>query len=410
MMKRFLTIAFAILFASAAFAQNRIVVSPQAIVVNPLPTFEVDVFFETAGESPTFDVGEAVRLGVQPSEDAYVYLFDIRPNGAVTQILPNQVDEGSEDNFVRGGNTRFFPPRGAGYEYVINPPRGLSKVIAVASKDRLDTQELARFRQGDQFATSDIGQQGFADAFSIVVRPIQQSDWVTDTALYYVGERQQQPQFATLDVQTEPRRAEVFLDGEFIGVTPLNFGARPGRHEVRIELDDYRTVNRSIVLQPGERFRIDVGLERVRRNATVDFRSSPSGADVFLDGSFIGVTPLDDVSVGPGQHEARFTRSGYEDARVTFSVSAGEDTRVNTNLRQTTGSIRVQANVGGAQIFIDGRAAGTVPSGTGQITLDGFESGVHQVTVVAAGYTTYVTDVTVRSGETATVSVRQTRL
>lgn len=408
-MKRFLAITFAMIFASLVFAQNRVVESPQAIVVNPLPTFEVDVFFES-GDSPTYQVGEAVRIGVQPSEDAYIYLFDVRPNGTITQILPNRFDREGENNFVPAGNTRFFPPRGANYQYVIDPPRGMSKVIAVASRQQLDTQQLAQFREGQNFATSDIGEQGFANRFSIVVRPIEQGDWVTDTAIYHVGQRDQTPAFATLEIETEPRRAEVYLDGSFIGVTPLRYGARPGQHQLRIVLEGYTEINRTINLRPGEEFEIDAELERQRREARVDFRSSPSGADVYVDGTFVGTTPVSDVRVSAGRHEARFTLPGYETNRVTFSVTAGEDIRVDANLRQTTGSIRVQANVGGAQVFIDGRAAGTIPSGTGQLTLDGIAPGVHQLTVVAAGYTTYVTDVNVRSGEPVSVTVRQSPL
>lgn len=409
-MKRVLTILFAMLFAGIVFAQNRVVVSPQAIVVNPLPSFEVDVFFERGGDTPAYDVGSSIRIGVQPSEDAYVYIFDVRPDGTVTQILPNRFDPEGQNNFVRGGNTRFFPPQGARYEYVIEPPRGLSKVIAVASKEQLDTQQLAEFQSGQSFATSNIGQEGFARAFSIVVRPIQQNQWVTDTALYQVGERTETPAFSRLRVSSEPSGAEVFLDGDFIGVTPVSYGARPGRHVVEIAREGYRTFERSVNTRPGESLDINARLERVRRDADVDFRSSPSGADVYVDGNFVGTTPLDDVRIGPGQHEARFTLSGYETSRVTFSVTAGESTRINATLQQTTGSIRVQANVGGAQVFLDGRAVGTIQSGSGQLTLDTLSPGVHQLTVVAPGYTTYVTDVNVRPGERAAVTVRQNPL
>lgn len=409
-MKRMLIVLIALAVAGLASAQNRIVISPESIVVNPVPSFGVDVFFEGADGQPVYDVGTAVRIGVQPSEDAYVYLFDVRPNGAVTQILPNRIDPSSDDNFVRGGSTRFFPPRDAGYRYIVNPPRGESKVIAVASKERLDTRELAQFRDGESFATSDIGQAGFADRFSIVVRPIEQSQWVTDTAVYYVGERPREAQYATLDVQTNPNGSDVFLDGDFIGVTPLRFSARPGRHDLEITRDGYRTVTRSFVTRPGETIRIEASLERIRRDATVDFRTTPSGADVFVDGDFVGVTPVDNVRVSQGQHEVRFALNGYESTRQTFSVQAGDDTRVSATLRATTGSIRLQANVGGAQVFVDGRAVGIIPSGTGVLTIENVTPGIHQVTVVAPGYTTYVTDINVRSGQTASVTVRQTPL
>jgi hypothetical protein len=61
-MKRLLGLA--LLLLSLASAQ-RIVVSPQAIVVNPRPGFDVQVWLDrdTSGNStPVYDIGEEIRI------------------------------------------------------------------------------------------------------------------------------------------------------------------------------------------------------------------------------------------------------------------------------------------------------------------------------------------------------------
>src|SRR5690606_31635618 len=82
---------------SAALAQ-RVEVSPQAIVVNPLPSFDVDVWVDRApGRDglPTYAVGEPITVGVRASESGYVYLFSVSSTGEVVQILPNRFDGGA---------------------------------------------------------------------------------------------------------------------------------------------------------------------------------------------------------------------------------------------------------------------------------------------------------------------------
>lgn len=206
------TVITALFMSAVVFAQS-FEVSPQAIVVNPAPGFGVDVWLnkDASGEgTPVYEVGEQVRIGVRVDEASYVYLFDIRTNGEVTQIFPNRYDS---DNYLRANETRTFPPTQARYVFDIAPPYGLSKVVAVASKSQLDTSQLASFRMEADFATSNIGEEGFIQSFAIVVRPVPQQSWVTDTALYHVGSR---PAQAT--PQPQPRPTVEYLN-DYLGLT-----------------------------------------------------------------------------------------------------------------------------------------------------------------------------------------------
>lgn len=412
-MKRlFLSTAVFLALLPLAFAQ-RIVVSPEAIVVNPKPSFSVDVWLDrdrSGNDRPVYQVGDEVRISVRVSDSAYVYLFSVKPDGEITQILPNEYDDSGRNAYVRAGETRVFPPSDARYQFNIAPPRGLSKVIAVASKEKLDTRELARFQGNDRFATSNIGQEGFVKGFAIVVRPVPQDDWVTDTALYYVGERPQTPSFATLNVDSQPRGAEVSVDGEFVGYTPTSYGTRPGRHDVRITRDGYEPFQTTVQPRPGETVSLNPTLRPVRRTGSVSFTSSPSGADVSVDGRYVGTTPTGRITFDAGDHSVRFSLGGYQDYSTSFSLDGGDDRRIDAQLVPATGSLDVRANVGGALVFVDGRQVGTIANGSGRFSLDGLDAGSHELTVIAPGFRTYVTTFEVRSGRTSEVTVRQSRL
>jgi hypothetical protein len=401
------------LFAILSFSlAQRIVIEPQGIVINPLPdpSFTIEVFLDrdpTGEGRPTYTIGDSVQIGVTTNQPAYVYLYDVKPTGEITQILPNRFDEFGRNNFLQAGETKFFPPQGARYTFAIDPPNGLSKVIAVASRQPLNTDPLATYQGGDTLATSSIGESGFAEAFGIVVRPIPQQEWVTDTALYYVGSRPSVPAFGTLRLDSSPRGAEVFVDGAFAGYTPVDFDTRPGRHNIEFRLDGYVEEARSVNLNPGETATISATLTAARRSGTATFRSDPNNATVFVDGVRLGTAPLNRVELDVGSHQVRFSLDGHSDTVFNFNVSLNQNTRVDGSLRALSGSLIVQANVGGAQVFVNGNAAGTIPNGTGRLTLSNLPAGVHQLTVVAPGFNTVVTDFRIEAGATSQVRIQQ---
>ncbi|WP_293910621.1 DUF4384 domain-containing protein [Deinococcus sp.] len=197
------------LLGAPAFATPKI--SAQSIIVNPVPAdVSVQVWTDrdsSGSQTPNYLPGDRIRLYTRVSRDAYVYLFNVDPNGQVDLILPNRYAGGA--NFVKANTVKAFPSAGDGFTFDIAAPYGLNKVLALASLSPLDTSSIASFRSGqDKFATvapaAQGGSQQLAQALSIVVNPVQnpvpQNSWITDVAYYNVayGSGNVQP------VQTNP--------------------------------------------------------------------------------------------------------------------------------------------------------------------------------------------------------------
>ena len=193
---------------SSAFATPQI--SPQSIIVNPVPaSLSVNVSVDRAGSNPVYNIGDSIRVNVRVSDDAYVYLFSVHADGQIDQILPNRLSGGSQ--FLRANETRSFPPAGGAYTLSVDGPSGQDKVLAVASKRQLDTSEIASFRGNQPFATSNIqGQDNLARALSIVVQPVPASDWVTDVAYFQV-----QPRYASAAPAPAPARNTTTISVEY---------------------------------------------------------------------------------------------------------------------------------------------------------------------------------------------------
>lgn len=189
-----LSIVTATLAATASAAP---VISAQSIIVNPVQTaVNVRVWTDrdsSGNQTPNYLPGERIRLYTSVNQDAYVYLFNVDPQGQVDLILPNRYAGGA--NFLKANTTKVFPDAQDGFTFDIAAPYGLNKVLAVASSTPLNLDQIATFKAGqNSFATVNVqGQQQLAQALSIVVNPVPQNTWTSDTAYYNVA----QPAVAT---------------------------------------------------------------------------------------------------------------------------------------------------------------------------------------------------------------------
>jgi hypothetical protein len=159
----------------------------RAIIVNPAVTdFRLDLGVNKRGNNPVYRIGEPITISLTPSRDAYVYLFSIESTGVVNLILPNRFAGGQ--NFVRSGEQRTFPAANAPYRFTIGGPRGQAQVFAVASKNPLNLDAIARFQGSEGFARAQVDRSGLGNAIgrAIIVEEVPAPDWVTSTLLYQV--------------------------------------------------------------------------------------------------------------------------------------------------------------------------------------------------------------------------------
>ncbi|MDZ7705485.1 MAG: PEGA domain-containing protein [Trueperaceae bacterium] len=395
---------------TTGLAQPRdVVISPQSIVLNPLPTFDAEVYVDkdVSGEgAPSYSIGDEIRISVTVSEDSYVYLYNVRSNGEVVQLLPNRLDQPGQNNFLFANDTKTFPPRNARYTFNVDGPIGLDKVTVIASKEELNTFELARYVNDPNFATSSLGEQGFADTLAALLRGLSQNAWVSDTALFYVGPRPETLPYGTLALTSNPSGALAFVDDRFVGYTPLRYGTLAGEHTVRFELERYDAFETTTSVRGGAlQSRQAQTTPRRDHRGSIVFTSEPPGADVFVSGDYVGTTPTERVTLRPGTYQARFLLSEYEEATVEVSVSGSINQEVSaelTPIAPPTGALVVEVNVPGAVIFVNGVSYGTVAeSGRGRIS--DLPVGEHELTIVTQGYQTFVTDFEILPGGTTEI-------
>ena len=167
----------------------------------------------------------------------------------------------------------------------------------------------------------------------------------------------QLPTQRDLQVTSNPSSADVYLDGVRVGQTPFQTQIDFKSHRLKLTLTGYQDWQRSIPVVSAQitssvQHQVDlVKLPTRPVRGEITINSSPTGADVYLDGSDQSrQTPVTLRSLSLGLHSIRLKLDGYQDYKQQVKVAAGQPTEIDVELTPLV-SNRPQESVKGRSIF-----------------------------------------------------------
>lgn len=168
-----------------------------------------------------------------------------------------------------------------------------------------------------------------------------------------------EPNFGTIEVNSTPEDAKVYLNKNYIGQTPLRFDKVLPNIPVIIALskDGFEDKTVPFRIGPGESRVFNSILEKAQ--IQVLLTSKPAGGAIFLNGIQVGITPKKLTELTPGMEYVLVVRAeGYRDWVRKIRVSNGENSELNAQLEQSRGrlgSLYMESDPPGAMVFIDGK-------------------------------------------------------
>jgi hypothetical protein len=185
------------------------------------------------------------------------------------------------------------------------------------------------------------------------------------------------PPPGSLRIVSDPPGATVHLDGITMGETPLTIAkATPGVRRLRVSMSGFASVTEKVEVISDEETTVEVAL-----GGRVHISSIPSGTQVFIDGEYMGITPLRTARIPAGSHQLRLAKEKHKDKLSAVVVERGQEKEVNIRLLPVKGSIAVASDPPGAAIYLDGESKGNTP-----LFIYGVMVGQHSLKLVKAGY------------------------
>ncbi|MFW5739691.1 MAG: PEGA domain-containing protein, partial [Myxococcota bacterium] len=239
----------------------------------------------------------------------------------------------------------------------------------------------------------------YARAISVLERSVEEGG--TDLPRRYKQRVEQtivalEPFVTTLAVRTEHAGADVLVDDEKVGRTPLDgpLSIDVGEHVVRLAKEGYRGEPVRIKARSGKPVTVALSLERAFQQQRIRVQASGvSGerAEVLIDGVVVGEAPWTG-SVDVGERRVTVRAPGFAARTRTVEVKKGSTPTVTVSLRETDrrGRIRVQSAHADNTIWLNGRMVGR-GSYDGRV-----RPGEHTLRVTRPGAQPYRVDIVLR--------------
>ncbi len=223
-------------------------------------------------------------------------------------------------------------------------------------------------------------------------------------------------------VSSSPGGALVYIDDIYRGATPMGQGQSPAievtastQHTIRLVKQGYQDYATTFSVDAGQLRDITGTLPPVTQTSTfgtISVLSTPSGASVYIDGTFYGTTPAAGgspvvQSVLAGKHRVSVQLDGYATYSTTVDVASGQTQNVVATLSsdQANGAIQVSTSPGGATVSLDGADVRTAPA-----TYANVAPGMHMVVATLDGYEPLSRSVQVNAGQTAQATLTLNRI
>jgi formylglycine-generating enzyme required for sulfatase activity len=207
------------------------------------------------------------------------------------------------------------------------------------------------------------------------------------------------PAWAAVSIDSIPAGAAILIDGEQVATTPAVVDLLQGEHQLILQLASYAPWQQALEVTAGEAMQLPP-VTLLPAAGLLELASTPSGANVTLDGEFQGQTPLTLELTPDRVHRLAVLKPGYRRYNTTVQLPAAGSDSQTIKLKAELGEVRFNISPANAQLRINGKAYGT---GSQTISLPAFEQSVE---VSLPGHTTVRRRVTPRPGLQQLVEAR----
>lgn len=199
-----------------------------------------------------------------------------------------------------------------------------------------------------------------------------------------------------VDIVSEPAGAQVSLDGEPLGVTPLRQRAiEAGDSLLELRLARYQPLSQTVSIT-GRAVSQTLAFELAPDWADVTVPTEPADAELRVDEVLVERESGQTIQILSGEHTITVSADGYQSQDVTLKVQAGvPQTLPPVTLAPAAGVLTLASEPTGANVTVNGEFRGRTP-----LALELPPERSHQVTVTRPGYFPVTTTATMDRGST----------
>ena len=185
------------------------------------------------------------------------------------------------------------------------------------------------------------------------------------------------PKKGRIAIASDPAGAQVFLNGNPQGQTPLKIsGLGPGEYLVELRKQGYDRAYEQVGVLEGQEVDVDLRLEKTTGLLLVD--SNPVGSEIIIKGEVKGTTPALITDLPLGEYQLEIHAAGLPQRLVKVNLTDRKPVRAHV---RHAPRVAVNSYPPGAEIIVDDELVGIAP-----LVLADLPEGDHQFAARLAQY------------------------
>ncbi len=165
----------------------------------------------------------------------------------------------------------------------------------------------------------------------------------TNTVTVTLTKNQPQTKTGDISVISNPGGASVSLNGNYQGDTKLVdgldiVGLNPGSYTMLLKKTGYNDYTTTVNVVADQVATINAALVKSSTPSStgvIDINSQPTGADIYLDNAYKGITPLTLSNIPAGDHNVILKMNGYTDWTTTVTIKGGDTAQLSATMQPT---------------------------------------------------------------------------
>ena len=211
-------------------------------------------------------------------------------------------------------------------------------------------------------------------------------------------DKELRPNFGYINISSSPEQgAKAFVDGEYIGVTPIKTDKiKSGEHKVMVMKDMYKMTEKSFTVTDGQTTNVTLNMSANFVNVTI---TTDSQSDIYVDEEYKGKGQWTG-RLSDGAHIFEAKKTNHRASKKSLDLVMGETKTITLDAPTPIyGEIDINTTPMGATIYIDGKNYGETPNYISDILI-----GEHELKLTKQGCAEVKKTIIIEEGETLSLN------
>ncbi|MBU4485600.1 MAG: PEGA domain-containing protein [Candidatus Delongbacteria bacterium] len=165
---------------------------------------------------------------------------------------------------------------------------------------------------------------------------------------------------AIVSITSDPQGAEIFLNGQKFGMTPMQESLIAGEYSLTLRKNFYYPLDKSFTVKEGQTMEIP-SIKLTPKFGYYSVKSDQKGVKLYLDGAYLAENSVAKTKIESGKHIFKAELDMYHTETQEIEFKDGDEKDIMFKMKPNFGKLIIKSEPSDAVIWLNGKQVGKTP-------------------------------------------------